>query len=85
MSEKMIMEVFTSGCSNCVATMRLIQDLALTDCQVIEYNIVSGNNEVAAQKAVQYGVRSTPSVVINGKLTIVGKPTKDQLIAATLK
>jgi glutaredoxin len=58
-------EVFSAGCQVCNETIAVVRKLACGSCEVVVQDM--HNPEVAA-KAKQYGVRSLPAVVIDGKL-----------------
>jgi predicted DsbA family dithiol-disulfide isomerase len=45
-------------------------------CEVIEYRC-SGTE--CCEEAKSYGIRAVPSIAIDGKLVIEGKPSLDQL------
>lgn len=74
-------EVFTSGCASCEEAMRLIREMVCPDCRVTEYNIKI-QSAACMEKAVAYGIKSTPTIVVDGKVVCVGKPNRDQLAAA---
>jgi glutaredoxin len=65
MTKKKKIEVFSAGCSTCKETIEVIQRLAGSSHEVVIHDMQ--NSEVAS-KAKQYGVRSVPAVVIDGKL-----------------
>jgi glutaredoxin len=58
-------EVFSAGCSTCKETIELVQRLAGGSHELVIHDM--HRSDVAA-KAKQYGVRSVPAVVIDGKL-----------------
>jgi glutaredoxin len=58
-------EVFSAGCSTCKETIELVQRLAGASHELVIHDM--HRSDVAA-KAKQYGVRSVPAVVIDGKL-----------------
>lgn len=57
-------EVFSAGCSACKETIEMVRRLAGPH-EVIVHDM---NKSEIASKAKQYGVRSVPAVVIDGKL-----------------
>jgi len=65
MTAKKKIEVFSAGCSTCKETIEVIQRLAGSSHEVVIHDMKK--SEVAS-KAKQYGVRSVPAVVIDGKL-----------------
>ena len=75
-------EVFSAGCSLCDDTVALINRMACPSCEVL---ILDMQDPVNAKKAGQYGIRSVPAVVIDGKLAdcCAGRgPDEKQLRAA---
>ncbi|MGE0560153.1 MAG: thioredoxin family protein, partial [Burkholderiales bacterium] len=58
-------EVFSAGCSVCDDTVALINRIACPSCEVL---ILDMHEPVNAKKAGQYGIRSVPAVVVDGKL-----------------
>ncbi|MGV3627634.1 MAG: thioredoxin family protein [Betaproteobacteria bacterium] len=59
-------EVFSAGCSVCDDTVVLINRIACPSCEVL---ILDMHEPVNAIKARQYGIRSVPAVVVDGKLS----------------
>lgn len=69
-------EIFVGNCPLCEETVRLVQELASSSCKVLVYNLEEG-----LEKAQQYGVNAVPSVAIDGRLVLTGKPSRSQLKA----
>lgn len=69
-------EVFTAGCPLCNDTLELIKKEACSECEVIERRC-SGSE--CCQPAKDYGIKAVPTVVVDGKITIVGKPTLEEV------
>lgn len=65
MSTKKKIEVFSAGCSTCKDTIELVKRLAASSHEVVVHDMQQAE---VASKAKQYGVRSVPAVVIDGKL-----------------
>lgn len=65
MTTKKKIEVFSAGCSTCKETVELVRRIAGPSHDIIIQDM--HKPEVASQ-AKQYGVRSVPAVVIDGKL-----------------
>ena len=75
-------EVFSAGCVVCEDTIALINKIACPSCEV---EILDMHKPEVSKKAKQYGVRSVPAVVVNGKLAdcCAGRgPDEGQLRAA---
>lgn len=58
-------EVFSAGCPACAETVKLVQQLACSSCDI---EVLDINEPAVATKARRYGVKTVPAVVINGKL-----------------
>ena len=58
-------EVFSAGCSLCKETIEMVKRLAGSH-QVVIHDM---HTSEAVKKAKEYGVRSVPAVVIDGKLS----------------
>ncbi len=65
MTAKQKIEVFSAGCSTCKDTIELVKRLAGSSHELVVHDM---HNAEVASKAKQYGVRSVPAVVIDGKL-----------------
>ena len=75
-------EVFSAGCAVCEDTIALINKIACPSCEV---EILDMQKPEISKRARQYGVRSVPAVVVNGKLAdcCAGRgPDEGQLRAA---
>ena len=62
-------EVFTAGCHVCDETVKIVKDLACPSCDVTVYDLnAKCATKECVRKAKQYGIKSVPTVVIDGKL-----------------
>jgi glutaredoxin len=78
---KRTIEVFTGGCPLCAETLRLVRDsVSACGCEVIERPCAS---EQRCVEAVRYGVRTTPTVVVNGEIMFEGQITPAQAALLT--
>ncbi len=68
-------EVFTAGCPLCKDALALVKQEVCSECEVIERRC-SGNE--CCEPAKNYGIKAVPTVVVDGRITIVGKPTVEQ-------
>ena len=57
-------EVFTAGCPVCEPAVQTVRDLACPDCEVTVYNL----NESGVERAAEVGVKTLPSVVVEGRI-----------------
>ncbi|MEW6522056.1 MAG: thioredoxin family protein [Bacillota bacterium] len=62
-------EVFSAGCPVCRDAVKLVQELACEQWEVVVYDLSCGcaSNE-GPGKAAAYGIARVPAVVIDGKL-----------------
>ena len=60
-------KVLGSGCSNCKATVKIIEEVASSKREAIAMEKIE-----VMQKIVSYSVMSTPAVVIDGKVVHAG-------------
>jgi small redox-active disulfide protein 2 len=60
-------KVLGSGCSNCKATVKIIEEVASSKREAIAMEKIED-----MQKIVSYSVMSTPAIVIDGKVVHAG-------------
>ena len=65
MSAKRTIEVFSAGCPACKETVDLVNRVACSSCGV---SVLDMNDPTVARRATSLGIRSVPTVVIDGKL-----------------
>ncbi len=65
MATRKKIEVFSAGCSTCKETIEVVKRLAGSSHEVVIHDMQKSD---VAYKAKQYGVRSVPAVVVDGKL-----------------
>ncbi len=69
-------EVFTAGCPLCVDTLALIrQAVAPCGCEVIERRRTDKNR---CAEALQFGVRTMPTVMVDGEIVFEGRINRAQ-------
>jgi len=77
MKNKIIIEVVSApGCSKCSSAKDVVNSLVRdkNGVQVREVNIAENPN-----LAINYGIMSTPAIIINGKLEFTSTPTLQEL------
>jgi len=80
MATKRKVEIFTAGCFLCDETVKLVKDLACSDCEVTVYDL----RREGIEKAKEYGISPVPTVVVNGKIAeccVRGKVNTESLKA----
>ncbi len=66
---KRTVEVFTAGCPLCDKTVKLVRDLACSNCDVQVWDLRTGcATDECRDKATEYGIHRVPAVVVNGQL-----------------
>ena len=65
MSDKREVEIFSAGCPVCEEAIDLVNRIACPSCEV---EVLDMRQPEVEETARQYGVRSVPAVVIDGKL-----------------
>jgi glutaredoxin 3 len=65
MSNKRKIEIFSAGCPACVEAIETVNKIACESCEV---EVLDMTKQGVAERAKQYGIRSVPAVVIDGKL-----------------
>ena len=69
MANKRKVEIFSADCPICREAVDTVKQNACSSCDVI---VLDMKNSEVAQRAKSLGIRSVPSVVINGKLASMG-------------
>ncbi len=64
-NQKRKIEVFSAGCAACEETVKLVNQIACESCEV---EVLDMRRDDVAARAKQYGIRTVPAVVIDGKL-----------------
>ncbi len=65
MAAKRRVEIFSADCEVCANTVALVRRLACDSCDVV---VLSMGDPAVSARARQLGVRSLPSVVVDGRL-----------------
>jgi hypothetical protein len=65
-------EVFTADCILCKETLSLVRQQACAECEIIERRCSS---DECCGPAKDYGVKAVPTIVVDGKIRFVGKPS----------
>jgi glutaredoxin len=81
MTAKRKIEVFSAGCPACTEVIETVQRAACPSCEVTVHDM---NDVNVAERARSLGIRSVPSVVIDGKLAdcCAGRGVDEQVLRA---
>ncbi len=71
-------EIFTADCPLCDETVKLVQQLACSSCQISVYDL---REPADLAQAEEYGVNGVPAIAVNGCLVLTEKPNTEQLQA----
>ncbi|MBE0521717.1 MAG: thioredoxin family protein [Candidatus Methanoperedenaceae archaeon] len=73
-------EIFTSGCYLCRETMEIVEKAKCGECTLTEYNLAEKcESEICLDRAKKYGIKTTPTIVVDGRIAIEGKPTVEEV------
>jgi hypothetical protein len=75
----MQVEFFSAGCRLCDAALDTLKG-AFPDLDILEHRAQDCVDGSCCQLAEAYGVRAVPSLVVNGKVVLVGRPYDVDLI-----
>jgi glutaredoxin 3 len=83
MTTKKKIEVFSAGCSTCKETIELVKRIAGSSHDVVIHDM---HRSEIASTAKDYGVRSVPAVVVDGKLAgcCAGRGPDERVLRAAL-
>ena len=69
-----VIEIFSGGCYLCQRTIKIIETGKCYGCKMIVYDLNNVNEEIA-KKIKEYKINSVPTIIIDGKIKIVGLPS----------
>lgn len=72
-------ELFRANCKLCDYTEREIMRVVCNECEFIVYRPEDCVDGSCCRKAEGYGVKAVPSIVIDGKLVVIGKIGSEEL------
>lgn len=83
MGAKKKIEIFSAGCSTCKETIELVKRLAGSSHELVIHDM---HKSETATKAKNYGIRSVPAVVIDGKLAscCAGRGPEEHVLRSAL-
>ncbi len=75
-----IQEVSTPGCSHCAAAKELLENDIRPNFPNVEIEYIEMMSEQGQKMVQEYGIMSSPGIIVNGELFSVGGLDKDKLI-----
>jgi len=68
-----MIEVFTGGCPRCATTLGVVEAGKCASCVLVERDLAR-DSSVHADLVRRYRVRVVPTIVIDGRVKVEGKP-----------
>lgn len=79
-------EIFTAGCPVCDPVVKMVNELACGNCEIITYDLIKQcEDKTCLHKLEDYGIKKVPAIAVNGKVLDCcrnNSVTKDDLVAA---
>ena len=80
MSKVIIQEVVSPGCSHCAAAKEVLENEIKPQFPDIEIEYIDMMTEQGQKMVQDYGIMSSPGIIVNGELFSMGGIDKDKLI-----
>ena len=80
MSKVIIQEVTSSGCSHCAVTKEVLENEIKPQFPDVEVEYIDMMTEQGQKMVQDYGIMSSPGIIVNGELFSVGGLDKNKLI-----
>ncbi len=71
-----VIEVFTGGCPLCDSAVKMVEVGMCSGCTLIHRDLAE-EPEAHLDKVKEYGVHMVPTIVIDGRIKVEGKPDFD--------
>ena len=75
-----IQELSTPGCSHCAAAKKILEEEIKPQFPEVEVEYIDMFSEDGQKMVQEYGIMSSPGIIINGELFSVGGLNKKKLI-----
>ncbi len=75
-----IQEVSTPGCSSCAAAKEILEKEIRPQFPDVEIEYIDMLTEEGTKMVQQYGIMSSPGIIVNGELFSVGGLDRDKLV-----
>lgn len=80
MAKTKIQELSTSGCTHCAAAKQILEGEIKPQFPDVEIEYVDMFSEEGQKMVQQYGIMSSPGIIVNGELFSMGGLNKEKLI-----
>ena len=75
-----IQEVSTPGCSHCAQAKQILEEEIKPQFPDVEVEYIEMLSDEGQKMVQEYGIMSSPGIIVNGELFSVGGLNKDKLI-----
>ncbi|MFQ5540874.1 MAG: glutaredoxin family protein [Candidatus Paceibacteria bacterium] len=75
-----IQELSTPGCSHCAAAKEILENEIKPNFPDVEIEYIDMLSDEGQKMVQEYGVMSSPGIIVNGELFSVGGLDKDKLV-----
>jgi len=80
MNKVKIQEVSTQGCVNCAAAKKLLKEEIQPNFPDVDIEYIDMLSDQGMKMVQQYGIMSSPGIIVNGELFSTGGLNKEKLI-----
>lgn len=80
MSKIKIQEVTSPGCSHCAAAKKILEEEIKPNYPDVEIEYIDMMTEQGEKMVREYGIMSSPGIIVNGELFSMGGLDKNKLI-----
>ena len=80
MSKVKIQEVTSTGCSHCVAAKKILEEEIKPQFPDVEIEYIDMMTEQGQKMIQDYGIMSSPGIIVNSELFSIGGLNKNKLI-----
>ena len=80
MNKVIIQEVTSPGCSHCAAAKKILEGEIKPNFPEVEIGYIDMVTEQGQKMIQQYGIMSSPGIIVNGELFSVGGLDKNKLV-----
>jgi glutaredoxin len=68
-----VIELFTGGCPICDSTQTMVEVGMCSGCTLIRRDLAK-EPEAHRDKVEEYGIRMVPTIIVDGRIKVEGKP-----------
>lgn len=80
MSKVKIQEISTPGCSSCANAKEFLEEEIKPNFPNVEIEYIEMLSDQGQKMVREYGIMSSPGIIVNGELFSVGRLDKNELI-----